>query len=101
MATEKASVNSQAEDLPVLKEILDLNEPQFDSLLTAFRESKPTLTRREFTNNVSKRIKTISATRLASILRVVFILYLMKDRTGVSSRELAEAITESAVESSS
>jgi len=88
-------------DLPVLKMILELGEPQFNLLISALGSTKPTLTRGQFIENISKKAKSLQPEMVAEILRVAFILYAMKQRTEISSQELAEDISRSCLEASS
>jgi len=93
------SLNIPKDDLLVLKGVLELGEAQFSSLISAFGETKPTLTRRQFVQEISKKVKDIQPAELEAICRVVFILYSMKQRTGIPSQELAEDVSKSFVES--
>jgi hypothetical protein len=96
-----ALINIPKKDLPVLKNILELGEPQFKSLISALGGAKPTLTRGEFVENISRKTKSLQPAMVVEILRVVFILYGIKQRAEVSAQQFAEDISESCVESGS
>jgi hypothetical protein len=80
-------------DLPVFKTIVELNDAQITSLAAALNETGATLKQSAFADQISNKIKTIGPSDVAAILRVLFILYRMKDRTGMSSQELAEGVS--------
>jgi hypothetical protein len=96
-----ATLNIPKRDLPVLKKILELGNEQFDALISAFGDTKPTLTRGQLVKEISKKVKAIRPDELNDIFRVVFILYSMKQKAGASSQKLAEDVSQSCVESSS
>jgi hypothetical protein len=96
-----ALIHIPKKDLPVLKNILELGEPQFKSLISALGGAKPALTRGQFVANISKKTKSLQPEMVAEILRVVFILYGIKQKVEVSAQQFAEDISESCVESSS
>ncbi|MGD1087413.1 MAG: hypothetical protein ABR955_01625 [Verrucomicrobiota bacterium] len=94
-----ASLTIPDEDLPVLKAISELDDPQFNSLISAFGETNPTLRRRQFIGNVKEKVKTIETDELSEICRVIFILYAMKERAELSAKDLANDVGESILES--
>ncbi len=97
MAT--SSIRIPKEDLPVLTQIINLDELEFRSLLSALREAKPSLSKWDFANGVTNKLKTIRASEIDAILRVVFILYSMKDKAETSAHDLAQKIAASYVKS--
>src|ERR1043166_6832174 len=95
------SVNIPREALPALKKILEMDEAKFASLLTALREVSPTLTQSEFCEKVASRLQDIKSDELRSMLRTLFVLYVIKYRSSFSAQEIADEVGKSAVESSS
>jgi len=86
------TINIPKKDLPVFDKMLEMDDQQFKSMLAAIEGTKPSVVRREFVQNVSKQVKTIPAKDTGSILRVLFILHLMKQKSETSSIELADEI---------
>jgi hypothetical protein len=86
-------------DLPVFKTILDLNDAQITSVVSALSETGATLKKSAFIEHISSKVKTIDTSAIASILRVLFILYRMRDRTGMSIQELADGVCNSVAKS--
>lgn len=95
MAIPTASINIPKEDLVVLKKISKLENQQFNSLLSVIRAERPTFSRRQFVHNIAAKVKTIQKADIATILRVVFILYSMKGELGSSAQELSKDIVKS------
>jgi NhaP-type Na+/H+ and K+/H+ antiporter len=81
--------------------ILELGEPQFNALVSALSKTKPTLLRGQFSKEISNKVKNLQADELHEILRVLYVLYSMKQRAEISAQELAEDVSKSCVESSS
>ena len=83
MAAASASISIPKNDLPVLKAISGLGDKEFNSLLSAIRATKPTLSKGKFVRIISENAQTIQKSEIAAILKVVFILYSMKERVGM------------------
>lgn len=88
-------INIPKTDLPVFKKIAEFGAKEFDSLASGLRSTAPTFSRKQFAHNVSEKVKNIRSSEIAAILRVVFILYSMHERVGVSAQELARDVAES------
>ncbi len=93
-------LNIPKDDLLVLKTIAELEESKFAALASALRDSKPSLTREQFVTQIAEVAKSIQQPEMRSILKVVFTLYALNDRMRISSKELANVVTKSAVQSS-
>lgn len=96
-----ASISIPRKDLPVFKKISELGKPQFNSLVSALGNTKPTVGQYKFAEAISSKVKSVKPGDIAEILRVVFILYSVKARTGVSPQVLAGDVGKSCVELSS
>lgn len=95
-----SSLNIPKKDLPILKKLLDLSDRQFASLLSAIRKAKPTVSTRKFVHNIAHKVNNIQKPEIAELLRVSFLLYIMKDKAGTSAQELAQSVAESYSKSS-
>lgn len=91
------AINIPKEDLLILKRIADLDEQQFDSLRSVFRDVKPTVRKNQFLEAVGKKVNTIQPQELKAIMGVAFTLYTLKDRQGLNSKQVADLVSESAV----
>jgi hypothetical protein len=89
------SLSIPESDLPVFKRILELTDSQVASLTAALSETNANLKKSAFVNQISKKVENVDASDISSILRVLFILYRMKDRTRMSVKELAEGVSNS------
>jgi hypothetical protein len=89
------SLNIPNEALSDLKTIAELDEGGFNSLLSAFRESTPTLRHNQFENLIASKIKSISRGDLQSVLRTAFYLYRQRERLKMSPQQISEAVINS------
>jgi hypothetical protein len=90
-----ATIKIPESDMPILKQISELGTTQFNSLIAAIGGTKPTFSRGQFAEGVAKQVKVIKKPVILSIFRVAFVLYSMKERTGMSPEELADDIANS------
>jgi hypothetical protein len=81
--------------LPDLKRIVELDDKLFSSLMSVIGEATPTLTREQFSSKISEKIKLPDEGDLPAVLRTAFVLYGFKERTGISTQELTQAVTDS------
>jgi hypothetical protein len=95
MAVQTSTITIPKSDLPVLKAISELVKQEFDSLLSAMHDTKAVLSKGRFIHSIAEKTNTIDRAKISSILRVVFVLYAMKDRSGTSSKELAQQVSAS------
>src|SRR5438046_9541282 len=95
MASSIASINIPKSDLPVLKKLSELGDRQFKTLLSGLRDAKPTFSKGQFVSAIAENVKAIPKSEIAAILRVVFVLYWMKDRMGAPAQRLAQHVAES------
>src|SRR5437899_111492 len=94
------SINIPDEELPKLKEIVELSNERFDSLVSALSETGPTLTPVQFESEVEKRLPSFSEDEILRILPTVFGLYWLKDRFNLPAEELAKGIKDTLIEES-
>lgn len=90
-----ASLTIPEEALPDLKRIAELDDNLFDSLLSAIGETSPALTRDQFARKVSEKVKLPDDGDLQAVLRIAFILYVLKERAGLATGELSDAVSNS------
>ena len=91
-----AAIKIPKRDLLILKRLTEYDNGQFGSLVSAFGDTKPTLTRSQFLHDISEKVASNLASEIKDVLRVVFVLYSLKERSGITSKELARDICESA-----
>jgi len=89
------------EALPDLKQIAEMDEQPFGSLLKAIGESAPTLTRARFQKNLVDKVQEVPKSHIEAILRTAFNLYELRSKTGLSAEELAAVVVNSSVVSKS
>jgi hypothetical protein len=89
-----ASVNIPEAALSDLKRIATFDDELFNSFLTAIGQTEPTLTKDQFFKKLSERVKS-PAEDIHVILRTAFALYTIKEKAGLSSEELSEAVVSS------
>src|SRR6266849_4285558 len=94
-------LNIPRQELPKLRELTELPKEQFDSLASAIAKMRPTLTPRQFASRLSKSLPSPAAYELLPILNTLLSLYWIKDSRHYSVEEMAEAVSQSAVEASS
>ncbi len=83
--------------LPDLKRIAELDDDLFNSLMSAIGEATPTLTREQFSDQISQKVKLPDeGDHLEAVLRTAFVLYGFRERTGISTQDLTQAVTDSA-----
>jgi len=85
------------EALPDLIKIASLGEGVFDSLLTALKETPPTLRGWQFSNNVADRVPAIERSDVGSLLGAIVSLYVVRRRPDkhLSAQQVAEGILQS------
>jgi len=96
-----ATLNIPDEALPDLTRIVELDQGFFDSFLASVKETAPTLTRGQFVNKIVATLPAASKSDLAAILRATVALYQFKEKSDLSSEELADAVVESPLISTS
>jgi len=94
-------MNIPEQELPTLHRLMELKQETFASVVSAVKGVKATFTHRQFMEKVAEKLPKASAVDIAPIFNTVLALYWMKDRHGISSQLLAEAVSKSAVEASS
>lgn len=95
-----ASVNIPEQALPDLKRIAEFDDALFDSLLKAIGDTAPTLTKAQFSRALAAKVATADDEDIQAVLRTAFALYAIKERVGITSQELSEAVTSSEAASS-
>src|SRR5438874_1961897 len=93
------SISIPDEALPDLKRIAEVDGAIFDSLLSAIRETKPTLRRGQLRKEILEKVKSSDEAEIRSIFRTALILYSIKERANVSAQELASDLSSSAATS--
>ena len=91
------------EALDDLKKVVEPNDATFDSLLTAIRETPPTLSPRQFPRKVAQRFRDLAEHDLQAILRVAFNLTILKVQRSMPlpPEELARGVANSSAVSES
>jgi len=80
------------EELPKLKTLTELSEGNFDSFVSSLRLVKPALTIARFSNELANISHVFGREELITILRTIFALYWLKERTGLRPDALADEI---------
>lgn len=96
-----ASINIPEKELPNLAKIAEMPEGTFASLIAVLGEIKPTLSPKDFSESVSKRVPALDSGSISPILNTLFSLYWMKERRNLSPQEIAEKISGAASTSKS
>ena len=96
-----APIRIPKRELPSLKKLAEIDQSCFASFISALEAARPTLTPRQFANQISDKVGTIASEDLLTILNTVFALYGMKEKGGGSSEDLADSVSKAAAESKS
>ncbi len=95
MPTPATSIELPEKALPDLKRIAGIDEARFDALMNAVRETEPALRKAAFLSKLSSKLPDFDEEDVQSVIRAAFILYRIKERTGLSGTELSELISQS------
>jgi len=87
------------EALPDLDKIASLAPDAFESLLTAIKQTGPTLRGWEFSNNIAKKVPLIDRGDVGSLMSATVSLYVIRGRSDVSlsAQEIADGIMSSSL----
>ena len=88
-----ANIKIPKNDLAVLKRISEIGVAQFNSLVSAIRAAKPRFSKKQFIHEVAEEVKTTHKSEIEAILRIVFILYTVKEKSKTTAKELANDAT--------
>ena len=92
------SIKIPEEALADLKIIAAIDGALFDSLLSVFRETAPTLRRRQFEDVVAAKVPHVSREDLHAVLTTVFFLYSIRERGNFSPSTVSAAVIASLTE---
>jgi hypothetical protein len=93
-----SKINIPKDDLPALKLLSEWPEPAFQSLVTALKASKPKLTARQFMAQVTQTVAEIPKEQVIAILKLLFGVYSLRQRTNAQVNEFAQGVGEAAIE---
>ena len=86
------SIKIPEEAVSDLRVIAEIDDALFASLLAVFRDTAPTLRRRQFEDAVATRVPHVSRADLHAVLTTVFFLYSLRERGNLSPDTIAEAV---------
>ena len=81
-------------DLAALKAIAELSALDFKALIDSIAQVKPTFSPVQFSRNVAKKVDKVQAGDVSEMLRVLFVLYRMKDGGDVEPNEIPQSVVE-------
>jgi len=97
-----SSLKIPKDDLAKLKAIAELQDEVFDSLIEAIASARPTLRIKQFAVQLLEKVNVPGGLQsVVSLLGVICTLYVLVERRGSSSQELAEQVSRSAREANS
>lgn len=86
------SIKIPEEAISDLRIIAEIDDALFASLLSVFRETAPTLRRRQFEDAVATKVAHVSRADLHAVLTTVFFLYSLRERGNFSAETISEAV---------
>jgi hypothetical protein len=87
-----ANIGIPKEAIPAFQTLVGLEQKTFNSLLSAFEKSKPTLTPRQFREQISKTVGEVSQAVLWRVLMAVLPLFEIKQDEKLTAKQLADDI---------
>lgn len=90
------TLNIPESELPQIEWFARLSDENFSKLVSAFRDTDPTLTLREFSEAVSEKIDLLPPDEVEENLKTLFALYWLKERSGYPTDVFAEDLAEAA-----
>jgi hypothetical protein len=92
------NVSIPEQELPVLRQIAEFEAAFFDSLITALGSTEATLTAKQLSARVSKKLTGVTPKELFPVLNTISALFYIKDRANVSAEEIGNSVSEKVLE---
>ena len=87
-----SNINIPKRQYTVLNKIAELSEPQFSELLNSLNEIEASLSAQEFSNHLSKKVKSIPENDVEDVVALLCGLYPAKENNNKTASEIASDI---------